>query len=180
MATVLASRHFGRGVVEAVHGDLTQERVEAIVNAANSALAHGGGIAGAIVRRGGDEIQRESDARAPVPVGSAVVTGAGRLPSLFVIHAVGPQWGEGEEEGKLRGAVRSALERAEELGLASLAMPAISTGIFGYPKPEGCRVIVDEVAAHLRRAGGSVTLVRLVAIDGETASHFRQAVQVLC
>jgi len=175
MARVLASRAIGRGKVSVVVGDLTEEGTDAIVNAANSSLAHGGGVAGAIVRRGGEEIQRESLAKAPVPVGGAVVTGAGRLSSRWVIHAVGPVWGEGHEEAKLRRAVGSALARAEELGLTSLAMPAISTGIFGYPKAEGCRAIIEEVTEHLLRAAGSVTDVRLVSIDDETASHFLAA-----
>jgi len=170
----------GRGEVVVVRGDLTEQRVDAIVNPANSRLAHGGGVAGAIVRRGGEEIQRESWAKAPVEVGQAAVTGAGRLPCRFVIHAVGPVWGEGEEEAKLRSAVRSALGRAEELGVRSLALPAISTGIFGYPKPQGCAVIVAEVRAHLERHGGSVREVRLVSIDAETASHFLAAVEKTC
>lgn len=162
-----------------VVGDLTEEATDAVVNAANSALAHGGGVAGAIVRKGGEGIQRESFEKAPVPVGGAVVTGAGRLPCRWVIHAVGPVWGEGGEEAKLRRAVASALARAEELGLASLALPAISTGIFGYPKREGCRAIVEEVARHLRASEGSLTDVRLVSIDDETASHFLGALDQL-
>jgi O-acetyl-ADP-ribose deacetylase (regulator of RNase III) len=172
MARILLTRSIGRGEISVVIGDLTEEGTDAIVNPANSGLAHGGGVAGAIVRRGGTEIQRESLEKAPVPVGSAVVTGAGRLPCRWVIHAVGPVWGEGDEEAKLRKAVGSALARAEDLGLASIALPAISTGIFGYPKAEGCRVIVEEVARHLLRPTGSLGSVRLVSIDEETASHF--------
>jgi O-acetyl-ADP-ribose deacetylase (regulator of RNase III) len=179
MVKVLASAVVGRGRVSVVVGDLTEEATDAVVNPANSALAHGGGVAGAIVRRGGEEIQRESWSKAPVPVGGAAVTGAGRLRCRWVIHAVGPVWGEGEEERKLRRAVESALARAEELGLVSLAMPAISTGIFGYPKADGCRVIVEEVARHLRKPSGSVATVRLVSIDEETASHFLAAVKLL-
>ena len=171
---MLATRRCGAATIEVVRGDLTAQAVDAIVNAANSGLRHGGGVAGAIVRRGGEAIQRESDALAPVPVGGAAVTGAGRLPCRFVIHAVGPVWGEGDEEGKLRGAVSAALARAEERGLESVALPAISTGIFGYPKAEGCRVIVETVVARLE-AGGSLRLVRLVAIDEETARHFAAA-----
>ncbi|HVN76210.1 MAG TPA: macro domain-containing protein [Thermoanaerobaculaceae bacterium] len=176
MARVLHEARVGRGAVAVVVGDLTEESTDAIVNAANSALAHGGGVAGAIVRRGGAEIQAESTAKAPVPVGGAVATGAGRLPCRYVIHAVGPVWGERDEEAKLRRAVGSALARAEELGLASVAMPGISTGIFGYPKAAGCAAIVEEVARHLRAPSGSVTAVRLVSIDEETASHFLAAV----
>ncbi len=179
MARVLRAAAVGRGTIAVVVGDLTEERTDAIVNAANSALAHGGGVAGAIVRRGGPEIQAESDARAPVPVGRAAVTGAGRLPCRHVIHAVGPVWGEGDEEAKLRAAVASALACAEGLGLASVALPAISTGIFGYPKAAGCTVIVEEAARHLRAPSGSVTTVRLVSIDEETASQFLAALGAL-
>ena len=171
---MLAGRRCGAATLEVVRGDLTAQAVDAIVNAANSGLQHGGGVAGAIVRRGGESIQRESDALAPVPVGGAVVTGAGRLPCRFVIHAVGPVWGERDEEAKLRAAVSAALTRAEERGLESVAVPAISTGIFGYPKAKGCRVIVETVIARLE-AGGSLRLVRLVAIDEETARHFAAA-----
>ena len=180
MEQVLFSGRVGRGMLEVVRGDLTEQAVDAIVNAANSSLAHGGGIAGAIVRRGGEAIQAESYRVAPVPVGGAAVTGAGRLPCRRVIHAVGPVWGEGGEESKLRAAVRSALARAEELGLESVAVPAISTGIFGYPKAPGCRVVAEEARAHLAAGAGSVTLVRLVAIDAETASHLLDAALSLC
>lgn len=154
-----------------IRGDITEQRVDAIVNAANGDLAHGGGLAAAIVRKGGDEIQAESWSKAPVPVGEAVATGAGRLPCRHVIHAVGPRFGEGDEEAKLRRAVQSALACAEALGLASVAVPAISTGIFGYPKAEGCRVLVEEAKAHLARGKGTVREVRLVSLDEETATH---------
>ncbi|MEW6336391.1 MAG: macro domain-containing protein [Acidobacteriota bacterium] len=176
---VVFAKPVGEGRIEVVVGDLTEQRTDAIVNAANSALAHVGGVAGAIVRRGGAEIQEESSRKAPVPVGGAVATTAGRLPCRRVIHAVGPVWGEGNEEEKLRSAVRSALRAAEEEGAKTLAVPAISTGIFGYPKPDGCNAIVAEVAAHLACAGGSLRLVRLVGIDEETASHFLAAVRAL-
>ncbi|MCX7894718.1 MAG: macro domain-containing protein, partial [Thermoanaerobaculum sp.] len=154
-----------------VQGDITEEAVDAVVNAANSQLLHGGGIAGAIVRKGGLSIQEACEPLAPVPAGEAVVTHGGNLPCRWVIHAVGPQWGEGEEERKLRSAVRRSLEEADKLGALSLAMPAISTGIFGYPKGPGCRVIVSEctgVLPHLR----TLREVRFVAWDAETAQHF--------
>ena len=178
MNELLASVLCGDGRVEVVLGDLTEQAVDAIVNAANGALAHGGGVAGAIVRKGGPEIQRESAVKAPVAVGDAVVTGAGRLPCRYVVHAVGPRWGEGDEESKLRAAVRNALRRAEELSLESLALPAIATGIFGYPKEEGCAVIVEEVVTRLRQKEGSLRLVRLVSIDRETANHFVAALTI--
>ncbi len=143
------------------------------MNAANSRLVHGGGLAGAIVRRGGQIIQQESSRLAPVSVGSAAVTTAGALPCKWVIHAVGPRWGEGEEEEKLRSAVRSSLDEAERLSARSLALPAISTGIFGYPKSEGTRVIVDETCRWIaRHPRATVQEVRLTAFDEPTAELF--------
>jgi len=173
----LETRTVAGCTLAAVLGDLTELRVDAIVNAANSALAHGGGLAGAIVRRGGAAIQKESDRLAPVPVGGAATTGAGALPCRWVIHAVGPRWGEGDEERKLRSAVRSSLAEATRLAVRSLALPAISTGIFGYPKPEGTRAIVDELCRWLaEHPQTTLREVRLTAFDAETATLFAAAV----
>jgi O-acetyl-ADP-ribose deacetylase (regulator of RNase III) len=173
----LATRTVAGCTVSAVLGDLTEQRVDAIVNAANSALAHGGGLAGAIVRRGGGVIQEESDRLAPVRVGSAATTSAGALPSRWVIHAVGPRWGEGDEELKLRSAVRSSLAETARLDARSLALPAISTGIFGYPKPDGTRVIVDELCGWLTAHPETrLCEVRLTAFDEETAGLFAGAI----
>jgi O-acetyl-ADP-ribose deacetylase (regulator of RNase III) len=175
---VLEEREVGGCTLRAVLGDLTAERVDAIVNAANSMLVHGGGLAGAIVARGGQEIQEESNRLAPVAVGSTAVTTAGKLPSAWVIHAVGPRWGEGDEEAKLRSAVRSSLREAERLAARTLALPAISTGIFGYPKREGTRVIVEEVLTWMER--GPVTrfeAIHLTAFDRPTAQLFANALQ---
>lgn len=161
--------------IKVVLGDITKENTEAIVNAANSLLKHGGGVAGAIVRKGGMEIQRESDEivrkRGPVPVGSSVYTGAGKLKAKYVIHTVGPVWGEGNEEEKLRNAVKSALKLADDLKVSSVALPAISTGIFGYPKEEGTRVIFEEVVNFLKR-DSHLKEVHLISIDEETANIF--------
>jgi O-acetyl-ADP-ribose deacetylase (regulator of RNase III) len=169
---------FAGVTIEVVKGDITEEDVDAIVNAANAHLKHGGGVAGAIVRKGGRVIQEESDRIGYVPVGSAVYTGAGRLKARYVIHAVGPVWGEGEEEKKLRSAVRSALELAEKLGLASVSLPAISTGVFGYPKEEGTAVIVDEVLKFLKKkAPASLRLIRFIDIDTETVDLFRKRLE---
>ena len=165
--------------VKVVQGDITEEETEAIVNAANSLLKHGGGVAGAIVRKGGKIIQEESDRivreKGPVPVGSAVWTTGGNLKNRFVIHTVGPVWGEGDEERKLRSAVRSALEVADKLRVSSVSLPAISTGIFGYPKEKGTEVIVEEVLKFLK-GNRETTLkeVHLTAIDSETAELFKK------
>jgi O-acetyl-ADP-ribose deacetylase len=136
-------------VVRIVHGDLTEAPVVAIVNAANSYLQHGGGVAGAIVRKGGSIIQEESDRIGFVQVGQCAVTSGGKLPAQHVIHAVGPRWGEGDEEAKLRSAVRNTLKTAEERKFSTIAMPAISAGIFGFPKDLCARIIMAEIASFI-------------------------------
>ncbi len=162
--------------LQIVRGDLTQETVDAIVNAANERLAHGGGVAGAIAHAGGPAIQQESDAVAPCPTGGAVVTGAGRLPCRHVIHAVGPVWGRAGSEQLLGSAARSAFERADELALSSVAMPGISSGIFGCPKEICARTLVREALDFLARdPAPSVRLVRLCNIDAPTTEAFAQA-----
>ncbi len=159
-------------VIKVILGDITEEDTDAIVNAANSHLKHGGGVAGAIVRKGGKIIQEESNKIGYCPVGKAVYTSAGMLKAKYVIHAVGPKWGEGDEENKLRSAVRSALELATELKLKSIAIPAISTGIFGYPKEEGTKVILDEVMRFLKERDTTLEEVHLTNIDEETSNLF--------
>jgi len=177
---VLIEHIYGRCVLQAVLGDMTAERVDAIVNAANSNLAHGGGLAGAIVTRGGTAIQDESDRLAPVATGKAAVTSAGDLPSRWVIHAVGPVWGDGGEETSLRSAVRSSLDCAAELGVRSISLPAISTGIFGYPKSEGTAIIVEEARLWLDEySDSSLTTVRFTAFDELTAGLFADEIRVL-
>lgn len=128
-----------------VQGDITDLTVDAIVNAANSELILGGGVAGAIRRKGGPSIQQECLEIGWCDVGDAVITGAGKLPARHVIHAVGPRMGEGNEPGKLASATRASLTLAEQHGLASIALPAISTGIFGFPL-EACAQIMLRVA----------------------------------
>jgi O-acetyl-ADP-ribose deacetylase (regulator of RNase III) len=161
----------GGRVFEVVLGDLLRQPVDAIVNAANGHLAHGGGVAGAIAREAGPELQRESDAlvraHGPVPVGGAAVTGAGRLPFQAVIHAVGPQRGDGDEESKLAAAIDSALARAEERGFTSVAFPAVSSGIFAVPLDVCARAYVRAVRGRLGARGDSpLRSVRLCLVPG--------------
>jgi O-acetyl-ADP-ribose deacetylase (regulator of RNase III) len=178
MAHLVAEHRLPSGqVLRLVHGDLTQEAVDAIVNAANAHLAHGGGVAGAIVRRGGASIQAESDAwiraHGPVPHDRPAVTGAGRLPCRYVIHAVGPVWGEGDEDAKLAAAVTGALRAAAELDLASIALPAISTGIFGFPKDRGARVILESTLAFCAsQSDTSLREIHVTLIDEPTLHVF--------
>ena len=143
-------------------GDITRVRADAIVNAANSALAGGGGVDGAIHRAGGPEIMRELDGiRRQIghcPTGSAVATGAGRLPAKYVFHGVGPVYRDGEqgEPELLASCYRKCLELAEERGVASIGFPAISTGVYGYPLEEAAEIAIHEVKAHLERTDGKV------------------------
>ncbi len=164
-------------LVRVVQGDLTAETVEAIVNAANEWLQHGGGVAGAIRRQGGETIQRESDAwvkqHGPVTTGSAAITGAGNLAANYVIHAVGPVWGSGNDEHKLGSAVRSALTLADEHQVKSISIPGISSGIFGGPKDICARVILKTTLDYLaQNPASSLEEVRFCNIDNLTAATF--------
>ena len=163
--------------LQLVQGDLTEEHVDAIVNAANTHLQHGGGVAGVISRRGGSQIQAESDAwvrtHGPVPHEKPAYTSAGKLPCRYVIHAVGPVWGEGLEDKKLHAAVVGTLDLTSQLNLASVAFPAISTGIFGFPKERAARIILEAIRSYFaRQAGSTVRLVRIVLIDSATLAAF--------
>ncbi len=158
-----------------VQGDITERDVDAIVNAANSHLQHGGGVAGAIVRKGGQIIQDESDRIGFTPVGTAVITGAGKLPAKFVIHTVGPRMGEGDEDNKLKNAMLSTLRLASEKGLKSISMPAISSGIFGFPKDRCAKILVNESADYLRKnPQSSLEIVEFCVYDDNTMEHFKR------
>lgn len=164
-------------VIKIIHGDLTQARVDAIVNAANAHLSHGGGVAGAIVQRGGEEIQKESDAwvreHGPIAPERPAITGAGRLPCRFVIHAVGPVWGEGDEDRKLHTAVYNALALAAERAFESIALPAISTGIFRFPFARAARLILEAIFDFFRdRAESSLREVQIVLFDFQSVQGF--------
>lgn len=153
-----------RTTLKLIQSDITGMETDAIVNAANQHLAHGGGVAGAILRRGGPEIQRESDAwvrkHGPVPTGSAAITGGGQLPARYVIHAVGPVYdGTPRSADELASALRSSLALADEHALKSVALPAISTGIFGYPLDEAARVMLAAAVEYLE---GETGLERVV------------------
>ncbi len=178
MNTVLKTHGFKAGQsLEIVEGDLTQEPVEAIVNAANSHLLHGAGVAGLIARRGGTRIQEESTAwvrqHGPVTHAEPAFTTAGNLPFRYIIHAVGPVWGEGDEDANLTAAVAGSLALAVRLGLHSLALPAISTGIFGFPKKRAAQVILAAIAAFFKtQPASSLNQVRLTLYDAQTVRDF--------
>lgn len=141
--------HLNKVKIFLMQGDITEANTDAIVNAANSFLKHGGGVAAAIVRKGGYRIQMESDEyvrkHGPVPTGSVAITSAGRLKAKYVIHAVGPKYGEENGDLKLASAIKLSLLKADELGLRSIALPAISTGVFGYPYEKCAEIMVKEI-----------------------------------
>jgi O-acetyl-ADP-ribose deacetylase (regulator of RNase III) len=132
-------------------GDITDESTEGIVNAANEQLKHGGGVARAIVKKGGQIIQEESDKIGKVEVGNVAVTSAGKLKAKYIIHAVGPRMGEGKEDEKLKNATINSLKKAKELGIKSIAFPAISTGAFGFPVERCAKIMLESVKEYLRK-----------------------------
>lgn len=165
-----------RARVKLGQGDLTESRCEAIVNAANNDLILGGGVAGAIRSKGGPAIQDECDRIGPIAIGEAAITGAGRLPAKFVIHAASMRLGGGTTETNLRAATRNSLARANEKGLKSIAFPAIGTGIAGFPVDRCARVMLDEVREHL---SGPTTLERVefVLFDAAGLAAFERALE---
>lgn len=141
-------------VIELVQGDITELEADAIVNAANAALKLGGGVAGAIARKGGPRIQEECNRIGGTFVGGAVLTTAGNLRAKYVIHAVGPRSGEGNEDEKLKNATLNSLKLADEHKLRSIAFPAISTGIFGFPLDRCAKIMVSNAVSYLQGKTG--------------------------
>ncbi len=168
--------------LELHQGDITLQEVDAIVNAANSHLAGGGGVDGAIHRRGGPGIMAETDAKFPdgCPTGSAVISGAGDLPAKYVIHAVGPVWSGGHrgEADLLAGAYRRCLELAVEHNCRSIAFPALSTGAYGYPIDQAARVALSTAVDFLKQHGRP-ELVRFVLFDAGAYGAFAAALEEL-
>jgi O-acetyl-ADP-ribose deacetylase len=159
--------------IELVVGDLTEQDVDAIVNAANESLLGGGGVDGAIHRAGGPEIVAESSRLGGCPTGDAKATTAGRLPARWVIHAVGPRWrgGDSGEPDLLASAHRRALEVARELGARTVAFPAISCGIYGYPPEQAAPVAVGAA----RELEDEFELIRFVFLDDDMRDTFAAA-----
>ena len=166
----------GEKRIEVVRGDITKEKVDAIVNAANSTLLGGGGVDGAIHRAGGPRILEECRTHGGCATGDAKITAAGDLPADFVIHAVGPVYegGNSGEAGLLAGCFRRSMELAEEKGLKSIAFPAISCGVYGYPIAEAAPIAIEIVRTAL---GGAQTLdrVRFVLFSEEDYRVFEAA-----
>jgi putative ATPase len=178
MNTILVERILSTGQsLQIVQGDITTEEVDAIVNAANEYLQHGGGVAWAIVRSGGDVIQDESDKWIKqyglVSHTHPAWTSGGALPAKYIIHAVGPVWGDGDEDKKLADAVTGSLRVADELKLLSIAMPAISTGIFGFPKERAAGIIFSAIKNFFSdNQNSTLKVIRIVLFDDATIQPF--------
>jgi putative ATPase len=178
MNTILVERNLSTSqTLQIVQGDITTEEVDAIVNAANEHLQHGGGVAWTIVRRGGDVIQTESDEwirkYGPVSHAHPAWTSGGALPAKYIIHAVGPVWGDGNEDKKLEDAVAGSLRVANELKCESISMPAISTGIFGFPKERAAKIIFLTIEKYfVNTQNSTLKNIRIVLFDDATIQPF--------
>ena len=160
-------------IIRLIKGDITDQNVDVIVNPANSYLKHGGGVAGAIVRKGGKIIQTESDKIGFVPVGSSVITTSGELPCQAIIHTVGPRMGEGNEDFKLSKSIHSSLSLASDNNYKSISIPAISSGIFGFPKDRCANILLDESIKFLQNNNTTLETIEFCIIDDETLFHFK-------
>ncbi|UCC58431.1 MAG: macro domain-containing protein [Candidatus Bathyarchaeum sp.] len=165
-------------VLELTQGDITDQTTDAIVNAANAALQMGGGVAGAIRRKGGPKIQEECNKIGGTHVGGAAITTGGNLKAKYVIHAVGPRHGEEHEDAKLKDATLNSLILAEQKNLKSIAFPAISTGIFGFPKDRCATIMLSTAIAYLE---GPTNLEKVVycLYDQKTFEIFKGILQSL-
>lgn len=169
--------NIGKTALEFVKGDITELPVDCIVNAANSQLKLGGGVAGAIRRKGGPGIQEECDEivseRGQVPTGEAVITSGGDLKARYVIHAVGPVFGESEEDAKLRDATVNSLKLADERELKSIAFPAISTGYFGLSKKRCAEIMLPAAISYIK-GGTRIERVVFCLYDQDTFEIFKE------
>lgn len=178
MNKIIKQYHPASGITVDINlGDITKEDVDAIVNAANAYLQHGGGVAGVISLTGGPVIQEESDRwiseNGPVQHASPAYTSGGKLPCRYVIHAVGPVWGEGDEARKLAEAVEGSLKLGDQLGVKSIAFPAISTGIFRFPVEGAAKVILQALDKYLRNHPETrLEQIRLVLFDKRVLTVF--------
>jgi O-acetyl-ADP-ribose deacetylase (regulator of RNase III) len=172
------SAKINKAVLELTQGDITDQTTDAIVNAANAALQLGGGVAGAIRRKGGPKIQEECNKIGGTHVGGAVITTGGSLAAKYVIHAVGPRHGEEHEDAKLKDATLNSLILADQKNLKSIAFPAISTGIFGFPKDRCATIMLSTTIAYLE---GPTKLEKVVycLYDQKTFEIFKRTLQSL-
>lgn len=161
--------------VNLIHDDITNRETEAIVNPANKNLILGGGVAGAIKNKGGNIIQQRCNELSPIKIGQAVITPAGNLPQKFVIHAAGPRAGEENRKLLLRNSVLNSLKIAEKNKIKSISIPAISTGIFGYPMKEAANVILGSINNYrTKNKKSSLKLIEVVLYDKNSYNIFKK------
>ncbi|KAF6242099.1 macrodomain protein [Nitrosopumilus sp. b1] len=173
----MIERIISQKTLRLINDDITTRNVDVIVNPANSLLKHGGGVAKAIVAKGGKIIQEESNKIGFVPVGTSAITTSGDLPCYAVIHTVGPKMGEGDEDSKLRMAVHSALKLASEKNFSSISIPAISSGIFGFPKDRCAYIIVEAIKNFIKGNNDSpLNLFEMCVFDDETFVYFQKEI----
>lgn len=166
----------GSRMLTLVEGDITERNVDVIVNPANSYLQHGGGVAGTIVRKGGSIIQEESDKIGFLQVGSSAITSSGILPCKAIIHTVGPRMGEGYEDEKLSKAINSCLQLGLQKGFESMSIPAISSGVFGFPKDRCAKILVNETISflnNLENVSIGIKLVEFCILGKDTSQAFQ-------
>lgn len=164
-------------VIEVVRGDITSQDTDAIVNAANNLLWMGSGVAGAIKKNGGIEIEREAVSKGPIRVGESISTSGGKLKARFVIHAAVMGQDLRTDAGRIERATRSALEVAKALGIDSVSFPALGTGVGGFPVEEAAKTMVRTVSTFLDESGPGPSLVRFVLLGDEAYRAFRAAVE---
>ena len=179
MNEILHEKTLASAAVQLIKGDITLANTDVVVNPANNQLMHGGGLAGLLAKKAGPALQQESNAwvqeHGPVRHDSPAYTTAGELPFLYIIHAVGPVWGSGDEQQKLKDTVLGALKTADDLGVQSIALPAISTGIFGFPLEPAAKIILSSIKEYLDQSPGSVLEnIQMVLYDDQSASIFSE------
>lgn len=162
--------------IEVLEADITEQAVDAIVNAANNDLLLGSGVAGAIARKGGPTIQEECNRHGPIRVGEAAITGAGNLPAQYVIHAASMRIGGKATAESIRGSVAHSLQLAEAHGVRSIALPAVGMGIAGFPLREGAHLMMETLKAHIDK-GTRLQLVRFCPFGAEATQAFETALQ---
>lgn len=162
--------------IEVLEADITEQAVDAIVNAANNDLMLGSGVAGAIARKGGPTIQQECDRHGPIQVGEAAITGAGNLPTRYVIHAASMRIGGKATAESIRSSVAHSLQLAQTHGVRTIALPAVGMGIAGFPLQEGARIMMETLKAHID-GGTRLELARFCLFGAEAVQAFETALQ---
>jgi len=162
--------------IEVKQGDITEEKVDAIVNAANNQLIMGGGVAGAIRKKGGESIQEEAKKKGPISIGESIVTSAGKLPSKYVIHSATMGMDFKTDEEKIRLSIKSSLTRADELKINSIAFPALGCGVGGFSPEKACSIMIEEICKHLTRPS-SLKNIKFILFDEKTYEVFKEGIE---